>query len=670
MSPRAYDFVRCFFNKNLPHESTIRGWYANCNLSSEPGINRNIIDILKSKQVEAKKSGKELILAIFFDEIHIRKHLQWCHSSKTMMGYTTCQNNDDENKTIASQSLVFMVSDLNSSFRVPVSYHFISALKAEKKKDVLFELIEAIEAVGIRISSITFDGYSANIKMCKLLGANLDVYDPNFQSHFIGPDGKPIYIFFDPSHMIKLVRNNIAKKKVLIGEQNEIINWSFFQNLVEFKNENEFITHKLNQKHMQWSRSIMRVKLAVETLSESAASSMEFLKNKGYDSFAETTETIKFVRMFDSLFNVFNSKHEDKDNIYKRPLCVSNKEEIFQFLDQAAEYIKNIQFIKKNGSKAYICVSRSKVPFIGFITNIQSLKNMFTEYVEDEHILPSIRTQAISQDHIEQLFSQIRSMNGFNDNPTIEQFSAAFRKLLVYNLILISKDANVQSPDSISESNIISNILTVPKQPKKQTNTENSHEECDNMDENSNVSVEELEQLEEKLQKIENETEESRKNNLKGYSIKRIAYNLENKIKQSKKKNRFYCNTSCLNVFDENDKCDDVYYKSNDNEKPCLSTITICEITDRFMKLELLDGSIKFETILYAIFQSIHLIIDSLYPKSEFSCDPNHKLYLIRCLVDEFINVRCNYIAHKGSLDIHDKFLRSQFHKLIHFNNQ
>lgn len=213
MSPRAYEFVRDFFNKNLPHRSTIRGWYANCNLNLKPGINEDLIDILKAKQAEAQKNGKEMILAIFFDEINIRKHVQWCHSSKKMLGYTSCQNQGDDERKIASQSLVFMVSDINSSFKIPVAYHLISALKAEKKKELLLDLIQAIQAAGIRTSSITFDGYSANIKMCKLLGANLDVYDSNFQSYFFGPNGKPIYIFFDPSHMIKLVRNNIAKKK-------------------------------------------------------------------------------------------------------------------------------------------------------------------------------------------------------------------------------------------------------------------------------------------------------------------------------------------------------------------------------------------------------------------------------------------------------------------------
>lgn len=298
---------------------------------------------------------------------------------------------------------------------------------------------------------------------------------------------------------------------------------------------------------------------------------------------------------------------------------------------------------------------------------------MFVEFVETKHVMSSISTQSISQDHIEQLFSQIRSMNGFNDNPTVQQFAAALRKLLAYNLILVSKDATIPSQFSITDLNIISNILTVPKQPLKRANTENNEESDDSIlfeSENSNVSVQELEYLKEKIQEIENQTENKLNEDLKNYSIRRVAFNLENKIKKSKEKGRFYCETSCFNVFDENDKYEDVYQKSSDAEKPCKSTVTICEITDRFLKMTLLNGTIKFQTISYAIYQEIHRILETLYPKSQFTCDPNHKLYLIRCLVDKYINIRCNYIAHKKSLDVHNKFLRSQFHKYIHFNNQ
>lgn len=44
-------------------------------------------------------------------------------------------------------------------------------------------------------------------------------------------------------------------------------------------------------------------------------------------------------------------------------------------------------------------------------------------------------TYKISQDHIETMFSAIRSREGYNDNPTCRQFVAAFKRVSVHNEI-------------------------------------------------------------------------------------------------------------------------------------------------------------------------------------------------------------------------------------------
>lgn len=665
-SPRAYEFVRSVFNNNLPNESTIRGWYENSDLNCTPGINKNMFDVIKRKSDEAKKSGKEFVCNLLFDEMNIRKHIQWRHSSKQMLGFTT-YGEDKLNKSIANQALVFMISDINSSFICPVAYHFITSLNAQKKKDLVWEVIVTLYNIGVEISSITFDGFAANPKMCNLLGANLDVYDPNFKTTFDGPDGKPIYIFYDPSHMIKLVRNQFARKNILFGRQNDKIQWSYLQHLVNFKNNNNLsMTHKLNAKHMQWSRKIMKVNIAVQTLSNSTASSINFLMKKKYPEFASAEETIYFIELFNDLFDVFNTKHDEKKNIYKNPLNHSNKNAVFELFNRAEDYIKNIKFSKKNGAKVNICSTRSKTGFVGFIVNMHSLKDMFSELVETKEILTSIPTQRISQDHLEQRFCQIRSLNGFNDNPTQEQFTSAFRKTFAFNIIFISSGTTFHEMH-ISNNNV-SNILTVPKSHKRT-------DELQNMDNNSDggitgVTLEEINQLNEKLIDLENVAEDSA-DNLQKYSIGQNAYSLESKIRNlitsQNQQKKFHC-TSCSNVFDENTKHNDVYENAKSPGKPCSSTVKICEIADRFLKLELLNGNIKFETIHYAICAAID--VNSLYPASKFECDENHKLYLIRYLIDEYINIRCTYIAHKASLDIHDKFLRNQFHKLVHNRGQ
>lgn len=126
-SPQAYELLRQTFNNNLPHASTIRRWYANSNLDSPPGITNASIEFLKRKVAEKKNAREELVVAICFDEMAIRKQIVWSQSAHNMLGYVSygCSNDDDD-PLIAKEALVFIVSGINEKFRVPVCYHFVN----------------------------------------------------------------------------------------------------------------------------------------------------------------------------------------------------------------------------------------------------------------------------------------------------------------------------------------------------------------------------------------------------------------------------------------------------------------------------------------------------------------------------------------------------------------
>lgn len=51
-------------------------------------------------------------------------------------------------------------------------------------------------------------------------------------------------------------------------------------------------------------------------------------------------------------------------------------------------------------------------------------------------------TYKLSQDHLETLFSALRSRGGYNNNPTAKQFIAAYKRVLVHADVDISKCAN------------------------------------------------------------------------------------------------------------------------------------------------------------------------------------------------------------------------------------
>lgn len=401
--------MREAFNNNLPHSATLRKWYANSDLNCKEGITGPSLQFLKRKADEMKDKGSKLFCAVCFDEMSIRKQILWDHNQKRMYGYVSYGNENDDDPLIAREAIVFMASGLNEKFRIPIAHHFVNSLDAVKKSDLVKSVLLTIMATGIEVTSVTFDGHPTNKKLCKILGANLNVFDNVFQPYFM-LDGKKIHIFLDVCHNEKLVRGWLDKKHVLFDLDGKKIKWEFLQHLVKFSQQRGFsLTHKLNQSHLNWRRRPMNVRIAVETLSSSTADSIEFLKNDGHKEFEDSTATVRFIRLFDNLFDIFNTKSVSvNENLFKCALNPENKEDIFTLLNESVEYIKKLSFKDEAGEVKNLCLSSARTGFIGFIINISSLKSIYESYVERSHDLKLIPTYYLNQDAVEMFFGKIR----------------------------------------------------------------------------------------------------------------------------------------------------------------------------------------------------------------------------------------------------------------------
>lgn len=152
-SPRAYEFLRNTFNDHLPHAGTIRSWYANSDLNTEPNIiNEQCLNILKRKVMEKSEKGEKLMCGITFDEMSIRKHVQWSHRKRQLVGYSRTESSHHENEStenrsksdVANQALVFIVCAVNDSFQLPIAYYFINSMDGDNKKNLVEKVIEAL----------------------------------------------------------------------------------------------------------------------------------------------------------------------------------------------------------------------------------------------------------------------------------------------------------------------------------------------------------------------------------------------------------------------------------------------------------------------------------------------------------------------------------------------
>lgn len=656
-SPSSLEFIRKQFDKHIPTARTIRAWYANSNVGGNPGISDYSLDVLK--KFVAEHDGP-FICSLSFDEIHIRKSLQYDAHSKQFIGRITYGiDKKEEEIPIANQAIVFMLCAVNDFIEIPVAYHLVQSLNSIDRCNLIKEVILALTHINVHVMNITFDGLPANFTACKLLGANLDVFSVDFKPYFLNPiNARKIYIILDPSHMQKLVRNTLSNRDCLSDIENGKIKWQYFVDLVKLNNSGYDGMHKLTKKHINIARNKMNVGLATQTLSASVADAMEFLRIHNFSQFEDSEPTIHFIQFFNDLFDIFDTRHSRSTNIYKRALNPNNKRVVYARLNECAEYLKGLQIrrVEKPGLIPLL-KSRNQTGFKGYLIDIASLKLIYEEYVEDQKLLEQIPTFAFSQDHVELLFCKIRSHHGFNDNPTSLQFLGAFRKILVNIKIMCSekgncRETNFRTLGSFSDVYFVSS--------RKRTDT--------NLDKNPTAITQELsDEADQILYELENRESLGMLDPiLHSASIAHMASLIESKIKSPL---HSYC-LQCKEVFQQNEKIEDNIFTSKKLEKPCISTYKICKATNAVFNLyapQNPQSPFNFNAIYLAAFKNINY--EEVYEHG-FDEHSEHRYYLIKTVVNEFITMKLTRLARQTTDASQKEFFRNQVRKLTHFAGQ
>jgi len=432
-SSRAYNYVRETFGNCLPHPQTLSGWYKSVN--GKPGFNDQVFAALVSK-AQSSVSGR-LLCSFMMDEVAIRKQLDYDTATDKFVGYVDMgvELDDMGGLPLAHEALVFMIVSLTESWKLPVAYFLIAGLNGSERANLVKLCLEKLYTVGVDIVSLTFDGSRANIAMADILGASITMHDmrPMF-SHPCDPQWK-VSIFLDACHMLKLMRNALADKSVLIDGDGNEIKWQYLKDLQELQSEEGLLAaNKLNERHIQWTRQKMKVKLAAQTLSASVASALEFCnQHLNIAKFKDSGATVKFIRTLDRLFDVLNSRNPLAKG-FKAPLRVGNECIWRPFLLSAVDYLKQLKL--SNGQ--LVSESLRKTGVIGFVASATSIMQVFDTLVANHrHPVPMkyILSYKFSQDHLELFFAVIRSRGGSNNNPSPMQLVATWKRLLTHNQI-------------------------------------------------------------------------------------------------------------------------------------------------------------------------------------------------------------------------------------------
>ena len=215
----------------------------------------------------------------------------------------------DESKT-AKEALVLMAVGMKSKWKMPISYHLTKGCNAETQKTLIMHAIEALEEQRIHVRVVTCDGCATNLATARQLGCNTEENDFSFTF-----EGRKIYVALDACHMIKVLRNLFADLFVLNTPDGKV-QWQHIKDLVAVQEKGQLhLGNKLTKHHINYKTQIMKVKLAVQVISQSTADALTTLRESGYyTEFKNSTPTTLFLKV---------SFRRKTCNIHCAALCIS-----------------------------------------------------------------------------------------------------------------------------------------------------------------------------------------------------------------------------------------------------------------------------------------------------------------------------------------------------------
>ena len=339
---------------------------------------------------------------------------------------------------IANHAIAFIVRGLASKWKQPFGYFLSSGpIRSKMLQSLTKACITKLTEVGLNVVALVCDQGSNNRSFLQQL-ERVSITKP-----YIEHNGKKIFIFYDPPHLLKNVRNNLKRADLQVGD-----NMASWQHIVDFYNFDKMqmiqMAPKLKDKHIELPPfASMRVNLAAQVLSHSVAagiSTLVVLKQLNEDA----KYTTQFIEHFDVLFNCFNSRNLKSSQ--KLGKAFSDRSGHHGFLKDS---LKLLNTIKTKGGAELPCI-------FGWKLNIVSLFGLW-EYLKKEQGFKFLFTSRLNQDCAENLFSIIRGMGGHRDNPDVAQLKACFKYVVADQLFVQSHLSNCQVDNDTMLLNI-SNI--------------------------------------------------------------------------------------------------------------------------------------------------------------------------------------------------------------------
>jgi hypothetical protein len=133
----------------------------------------------------------------------------------------------------------------------------------------------------------------------------------------------------------------------MLDWNNNEIQWQHIVDLYEFQKTQGFrLANKVTKQHIRFEKNPMKVKYAVQVLSQSVANALLTMYELKIPKFENVHATVDYLKMFDSIFDIMNSRNL-KQSFGKAPLQERNEEAWKSIFTKCTAYICNLK--TKNG---------------------------------------------------------------------------------------------------------------------------------------------------------------------------------------------------------------------------------------------------------------------------------------------------------------------------------
>eukprot|EP00745_Piridium_sociabile_P001644 TRINITY_DN11012_c0_g1_i1.p1 TRINITY_DN11012_c0_g1~~TRINITY_DN11012_c0_g1_i1.p1 ORF type:complete len:747 (+),score=148.19 TRINITY_DN11012_c0_g1_i1:561-2801(+) len=397
----------------LPHPSTLRRRFST--VLTQVGLCPALLEMVRLRTLALQEYEKRVTLSL--DGMAVTKALSYNHNKDELVGFVNCgeyHRSDD----IADQAIVLMIRGLTLKWKQVIGY-FIAKhnLTTQTLQAIISDAVSALTQIGLHVDVIVMDQESSQWKWIK--DRNVDLGKP-----YVLHDNVQSFVVPDPPHLIKNLRNNFTSKDIIfsLNGKQMTAKWSHLQAMFALDSSKPVrCVPRLTESHFTLPRGKkMKVLLACQIFSHSVAAALKlYVSNKKLPVAA--LETACFVETVNAMWDFVDSHSlgapPGKKAVTRRQF-EADQERFATFFNFVASW----KFVA-NGKER-------KIPsHAGWMLALKSLKMLSKKLIQDEKVLSHLCLRKCNQDHVENLHSQIRGYNGFNDHPSLTSYVNALRCL-------------------------------------------------------------------------------------------------------------------------------------------------------------------------------------------------------------------------------------------------